>query len=94
MARRRGAAVAPGAAVGVRAGAAAALREALGIYETNRVPAPPAFAAWLAGVEAGAEVVLPSRYVPGARPGWVTLVGDRAVPADEPKYGLLDLLGI
>lgn len=82
------------AAVGVRAGAAAALREALSIYATNGVPAPPALRAWLVAVEAGAEVVLPGRFVPGARPGWVTLSGDRAVPTGEPRYGLIDMLGI
>lgn len=93
MARRRS--VRPAAAVvGVRAGAAAALREALSVHAVNGVPAPPAFAAWLAGVEAGAEVVLPGRFVPGARPVWVTLAGDRAVPAEEPRFGLADMLGV
>lgn len=78
----------------VRAAVAAALRDELAVYRTNGVPHPPALDAWLVGVEADAELVLPGRYVPGARPGWVRLAGDRAVPADEPKYGLIDMLGI
>lgn len=94
MARRKTIAPARGTPNNLRAAVANALRVRLAIYRTNGVPHPPVLDTWLDGVEAGDEVVLPSEYVPGARPGWVLLAGGRAVPADEPKYGLIDMLGI
>lgn len=94
MARRKSVQAVRGTPDDLRAAAADALKADLAIYRTNGVPHPPSLDVWLAGVEAGAEVVLPSRYVPGARPGWVLLSGDRAVPADVPKHGLIDMLGI
>lgn len=94
MARRKSTGPALVASGDVRAAAADALRARMANCRKNGVPYPPTLDAWLAGVEADAELLMPAEYVPGARPGWVRLVGGRAVPADPPKYGLIDMLGI